>query len=60
MERSLSSYEPLHTYDLPKGGDRHYDQQFADMYFIRLAILRDDVEQIAEEAWQNFEVVIQT
>jgi len=28
------------------------------MYFTRLALLQDDVEQIAEEAWQNFEVVI--
>jgi len=26
------------------------------MYFTRLALLQDDVEQIAEEAWQNFEV----
>ena len=58
MERGLSSYAPLHTYDLPKGGDRHYNQQFADMYFTRLALLQEDVEQIAEEAWQNFEVVI--
>ena len=56
VDRQASHYAPLHTYDLPKGTDRQYSQQFADMYFTRLALLRGDVEQIAEEAWQDFVV----
>ena len=55
-ERQASHYAPLHTYDLPKGTDRQYSQQYADMYFTRLALLREDVEQVADEAWRNFEV----
>jgi DNA polymerase delta subunit 2 len=54
--RSASDYRPLHTFDLPKGADRHYAQQFADMYFLRLSHLKDDVKAKAHDAWDDFEV----
>jgi DNA polymerase delta subunit 2 len=41
---------------LPKGADRHYAQQFADMYFLRLAQLKKDVKAKAHAAWDDFEV----
>ncbi|KAK8228102.1 DNA polymerase-like protein subunit delta-2 [Phyllosticta capitalensis] len=50
------SYQPLHTFALPKGQDRHYVQQYADMYFLRLAQLKPIVEQVAEEAWEGFQI----
>ncbi|KAF1997979.1 DNA polymeras-like protein subunit delta-2 [Amniculicola lignicola CBS 123094] len=52
--RNASAYKPLHTFDLPKGADKHYGQQFADMYFLRLAELKTHVKQKAEEAWSDF------
>lgn len=54
--REPSAYNPLHTFDLPKGTDKHYGQQFADMYFLRLAQLKKCVMQKAEEAWSDFEL----
>jgi DNA polymerase delta subunit 2 len=54
--RGVSDYHPLHTFDLPKGADRHYAQQFADMYFLRLAHLKKVVKARAHEAWEHFEV----
>ncbi|KAF2876517.1 DNA polymerase alpha/epsilon subunit B-domain-containing protein [Massariosphaeria phaeospora] len=54
--RLPSAYSPLHTYELPKGADRHYQQQFADMYFTRLTKLRDALVQRASEAWDGFEL----
>ncbi|KAI9668283.1 MAG: hypothetical protein M1821_001103 [Bathelium mastoideum] len=56
LERTPSSYNPLHTYDLAKGDDKHYQQQYADMYFTRLAVLRKPVEKVALEAWEGFEL----
>ncbi|EKG14975.1 DNA polymerase delta subunit 2, putative [Macrophomina phaseolina MS6] len=53
---SAPAYTPLSTFELPKGEDRHYVQQYADMYFLRLVQLKPVVEKIAEEAWENFEV----
>jgi DNA polymerase delta subunit 2 len=38
------------------GGDRHYQQQYGDMYFLRLAKLKPAVEQVAAEAWDGFSV----
>jgi DNA polymerase delta subunit 2 len=55
-QRNASNYDPLHTFVLPKGADRHYAQQFADMYFLRLAQLKKDVKAKAHEAWDDFEV----
>jgi DNA polymerase delta subunit 2 len=54
--RAASSYRPLKTFDLPKGEQKHYTQQFADMYFLRLAMLKPDIETIASEAWNDFEL----
>ncbi|KAL5114767.1 DNA polymerase delta small subunit Cdc1 [Pleosporales sp. CAS-2024a] len=54
--RGESRYAPLHTFDLPKGGERHYAQQFADMYFLRLAHLKKAVKAQAHEAWHDFEL----
>ena len=56
--RTDSSYNPLHTFDLPKGSEKHYQQQYADMYFLRLSMLKPIVEQKAEEAWRDFEVIL--
>ncbi|KAJ5175278.1 uncharacterized protein N7482_001155 [Penicillium canariense] len=49
--RNPSSYHPLHTFRLPMGSDRHYQQQYGDMYFLRLARLKPAVEQVATAAW---------
>ncbi|KAH6492822.1 hypothetical protein HBI55_129360 [Parastagonospora nodorum] len=54
--RGASDYHPLHTFDLPKGADRHYAQQFADMYFLRLAHLKAQVKARAQDAWHDFEL----
>ena len=58
--RTPSSYNPLTTFNLPKGEKRHYQQQYADMYFARLAQLKPAVEQIAAEAWNDFEIAGET
>lgn len=55
-ERVSSTYNPLQTFLLPKGEERRYQHQFADMYFLRLAEIKPVVEQIAQEAWEDFEV----
>ncbi|KAJ4344503.1 DNA polymerase delta small subunit Cdc1 [Didymosphaeria variabile] len=54
--RNASAYRPLHTFELPKGPEKHYQQQFADMYFLRLAQLKKAVKQKAHEAWDEFEL----
>jgi DNA polymerase delta subunit 2 len=54
--RNESHYDPLRTFELPKGADKHYSQQFADMYFLRLSQLKDQVKEKAQEAWDEFEV----
>lgn len=54
--RLPSRYNPLHTFRLPMGGGRHYQQQYGDMYFLRLAKLKPAVEQVATEAWEGFSV----
>ncbi|KAI9701383.1 MAG: hypothetical protein M1820_006474 [Bogoriella megaspora] len=56
LQRIPSSYNPLHTYELAKGSDKHYQQQYADMYFTRLAMLKPAVEEVAAEAWEGFQV----
>lgn len=58
--RTPSSYNPLTTFTLPKGENRHYQQQYADMYFARLAQLKPAVEQIAADAWSDFEIAGET
>ncbi|KAF1942727.1 DNA polymerase subunit delta-2 [Clathrospora elynae] len=54
--RNASAYNPLHTFELPTGGERHYQHQFADLYFLRLAQLKTTVKQKAEAAWHGFEL----
>jgi DNA polymerase delta subunit 2 len=56
MERKQSIYNPLPTYILPRGEAKHYQQQFADMYFARLALLKPAVKSVATEAFSDFEV----
>ncbi|EMC91503.1 hypothetical protein BAUCODRAFT_79984 [Baudoinia panamericana UAMH 10762] len=60
LERTASTYTPLATYNLPKGENRHYQQQYADMYFARLAQLKPAVEKLASEAWAEFEIAGET
>ncbi|KFA67538.1 hypothetical protein S40285_04234 [Stachybotrys chlorohalonatus IBT 40285] len=49
--RAASSYRPLRTFDLDK--QRSYKQQYADMYFLRLAKIKPAVEEAAEAAWEG-------
>jgi hypothetical protein len=58
LERTPSAYNPLHSFRLPRGEGKHYQQQFGDMYFLRLAKLKPVVEAIAKEAWDGFTVRI--
>ena len=60
IERAPSAYNPLHSFSLPKGDNRHYQQQYGDMYFLRLAKLKPAVEAIAKEAWGGFTVRFDT
>lgn len=56
IERLASSYNPLHSFSLAKGDEKHYQQQYDDIYFLRLAMLKPAVEEIAAEAWGELEV----
>lgn len=51
LERTASGYKPLHSFKLEK--EKTYQQQFADMYFLRLTKLKPVVEQRASEAWSR-------
>ena len=55
-DRTPSCSISLPTFDLPRGDKRHYQQQFADMYFARLAQLKPAVETVARDAWASFEI----
>lgn len=54
IERQTSAYKPLETYALEK--EKHYQQQFGDMYFLRLTKLKPAVDRVAEEAWDDFHI----
>jgi DNA polymerase delta subunit 2 len=54
--RLPSQYNTRPTYLLPKASNRHYQQQYADMYFARLAQLKPAVEQMAADAWGDFSI----
>jgi DNA polymerase delta subunit 2 len=54
--RQPSSYNPLQTFTLPMGSVRHYQQQYDDMYFLRLAKLKPAVEKVATDAWGDLTV----
>lgn len=51
LERTASTYKPLHSFRLAK--DKSYKQQFADMYFLRLAKIKPALEALAAEAWED-------
>ncbi|KAM7196455.1 DNA polymerase [Rhypophila sp. PSN 637] len=51
VERAPSNYKPLHSFALTK--DRQYQQQFADIYFLRLTKIKPSVEEVASEAWED-------
>lgn len=54
VERVQSSYKSLSTFHLEK--NRGYQQQFGDMYFIRLTKIKPAVEQIAAAAFEEFRI----
>ncbi|KAG8533128.1 uncharacterized protein KY384_001911 [Bacidia gigantensis] len=56
LERVHSTYKPLHTFALPHGDHKQYKQQYGDMYFLRLAKLKPAVEELAQEAWNDFQI----
>ncbi|KAL4913454.1 DNA polymerase alpha/epsilon subunit B-domain-containing protein [Aspergillus aurantiobrunneus] len=56
VHRSHSVYNPLDTFRLPPGQERQYQQQYGDMYFLRLAKLKPAVERVAVEAWEGFTI----
>ncbi|KAL8709645.1 MAG: hypothetical protein Q9225_007418 [Loekoesia sp. 1 TL-2023] len=60
LERQSSYYNPLHTFNLAKGELKQYQQQYGDMYFLRLAKLKPAVEAIADEEWKDFEIAGET
>ncbi|KAK3115822.1 DNA polymerase delta small subunit Cdc1 [Teratosphaeriaceae sp. CCFEE 6253] len=60
LTRTHATYIPIPTYQLPKGEHRHYQQQYADMYFARLAQLKPAVEAMATEAWADFTIAGET
>ncbi|KAK5656304.1 hypothetical protein OQA88_4684 [Cercophora sp. LCS_1] len=51
LERTDSNYHPMHTFAL--GKDLNYQQQFADIYFLRLTKIKPAVEEIAGTAWEG-------
>ncbi|QVM13637.1 hypothetical protein D8B26_008245 [Coccidioides posadasii str. Silveira] len=54
--RQHSAYNPLYTFRLPSGKTRHYQQQYADIYFLRLARLKPAVAEIAAAEWEEFTI----
>ncbi|TGJ78122.1 hypothetical protein E0Z10_g10642 [Xylaria hypoxylon] len=51
LERTASEYTPLHSFKLDK--EKSYQQQFADMYFLRLTKIKPALEERASEAWRH-------
>ncbi|KAI9865921.1 MAG: hypothetical protein M1813_001888 [Trichoglossum hirsutum] len=54
ITRAHSSYNPLQTFHLD--AEKHYKQQYADLYFLRLVKLKPAVEGVAAEAWDGFQI----
>ncbi|KAI9842301.1 MAG: hypothetical protein M1838_003184 [Thelocarpon superellum] len=54
ITRQHSSYNPLRTYEREK--QKTYQQQYGDIYFLRLAKLKPAVDEIAQEAWEGFQI----
>ncbi|KZZ95664.1 DNA polymerase alpha/epsilon, subunit B [Ascosphaera apis ARSEF 7405] len=55
-ERVDSLYCPLTNYRLPPGGARQFQQQFADIYFLRLTQLKPVVTEVARQAWEGLTI----
>ncbi|PHH53661.1 DNA polymerase delta subunit 2 [Ceratocystis fimbriata CBS 114723] len=51
QSRTASSYHPLRSFDLPQV--RSYQQQYGDMYFLRLTKIKPQVEEMARDAWEG-------
>ncbi|KAK1966622.1 DNA polymerase alpha/epsilon subunit B [Colletotrichum sublineola] len=51
LVRAPSHYKPLNTFALPK--ERSYQQQYADVYFLRLTSIQPAVNAAAAEAWDG-------
>ncbi|KAF5706322.1 DNA polymerase delta subunit 2 [Fusarium globosum] len=47
--RSVSIYKPLQSFVLNK--QRSYQQQYGDMYFLRLTKIKPAIDKVATEAW---------
>jgi len=54
LTRQPSLYKALDTFALDK--NKQYQQQYADIYFLRLTKLKPAVEAIAAEAWDGFSI----
>ncbi|KAI9742345.1 MAG: hypothetical protein M1818_003878 [Claussenomyces sp. TS43310] len=54
IERLQSLYKPFDTFSLEKA--KHYQQQYGDMYFLRLTKLKPAAEKNAAEAWEGFQI----
>jgi DNA polymerase delta subunit 2 len=54
--RVPSAYNPLYNYRLGQSETKQYNQQFADIYFLRLAKLKKIVEKHAEAEWEEYEL----
>lgn len=46
----------MYTFRLARGETKHYMQQYADIYFLRLSLLKAPVEKLAAEEWEDFEI----
>ncbi|KAK4546212.1 hypothetical protein LTR36_002349 [Oleoguttula mirabilis] len=60
LDRTPSAYTPHPTYRLPPGSARHYQNQYADMYFARLAQLKPATLAIAADAFDTFSIADET
>lgn len=49
--RPDSAYQPLATYHL--NDKKSYQQQYGDMYFLRLTKIKPAVEAVARSAWEG-------
>ncbi|KAK2131131.1 DNA polymerase alpha/epsilon subunit B-domain-containing protein [Fusarium oxysporum II5] len=52
--RSASVYKPLQSFVLDK--QRSYQQQYGDMYFLRLTKIKPAVDKVAAEAWTGTKI----
>ncbi|KAI9718322.1 MAG: hypothetical protein M1828_006724 [Chrysothrix sp. TS-e1954] len=52
--RTASSYQVLHDFELAKA--EGYQQQYGDMYFLRLARLKPAIEKLAIDEWEGKEI----